>query len=186
MVNLTAMWHAAGKPEGRRPSNFKATADVKRRLAALDDVADGWYTVGRGAKAETYASDALGESYRLYLFTPKRGSTKSKTTGSTTGSTTGGYAGYTADDLQKAYNAGASNGYRSGYEAGLRDGASRTGSNAKLDAIRDYFNHCEKGRKAFAKRFHPDVNRGDANATSKMQFINNFFDDIERIFNRAA
>lgn len=194
MVNLTEMWQQAGKPDGRRPSNFKATAMVKRKLATMADPAEAWYTVGRGVKAETYATALLSIHYEAYLVTPKRGSTKATSTGATTSaSTSTSTGGYTAEDMKRAYESGKmdgwdegcehgmANGYKYGYERGVREG-----SKGKLDDVHAYVNDHARGRKAFAHRFHPDRHGSTPQANANMAFINNFFDDLEKIFNRAA
>ena len=182
MVNLTAMWVAAGRPEGRRPSNFKATAAIKRLLTSNPSE---WLVTGRGANATTSASERLADEFKAYVRTPKRGSTKATSTGSTTGSTTGDEdRRYTAADMRAAYQGGYKDGHEIGYTDGYANGKRAAGTfgfgDAKFTATKQ---QCTDARKTFARKYHPDHNPG---GLRDMQIINAVFDEIERIFHRAA
>lgn len=181
MINMSEIWVRAGRPDGRRPSNFKATAAVKRFLAGD---AGAWIVEGRGAKSVTYACQSLANAYESYVVTPKRGAgAQAKAASGSTGPDTG-EARYTAADMRAAYQGGYKDGHEVGYSDGYANGKRSAGmfgmGDVKFTATKQ---QCQEARRTFARKYHPDHNHG---GLRDMQIINAVFDEIERIFNQAA
>lgn len=179
MINLTEIWVAAGKPEGRAPSNYKATAEVKRQIKLYGY---SWVVQGRGAKATTWAAEALEAGYAAYVQTAKKGRTskaKAEPRAEQESKSQGRF--YTDEEIAQIKNMAETKGYFRGFQNGHDMG--KASSFSKPGNWDDVKRQCANARKTFARKYHPDVAGGD---TRTMQGINIALDEVEKIFNQAA
>lgn len=189
MINLTEEWIKAGRPAGRRPSDYKATARVKKYLKACPS---GWRVEGRGALAATYADETIAVCYASYMTEPVR---RASAAAPVDDKVSAHPDRYTAEEMAAAMKAafeggkelGRQDGHDKGYAKGYVDGKRDAGSGhapSYRTGLGDLKARCAQARRTFARTYHPDLRGGQGHA--EMAAVNNVFDAIERLLGETA